>query len=212
MSRLLVPLFILGYLAVLTYGLFCHALYFRTDKHPGMYFIVWDMYCGWSAYETRQHMIGEGESGTYYQLTPPPWGSVQVYGKHDRQTHDYYGTFVVDMARNTLAHTSHEPMTRLFLVEEVWPRKYNLPDHLWTRRYREPKDPQSYFQVRRVTTAGGQILQDQPAWLTRVSHECLMDNPRLRRDMSAGRQFYAISPDAQQQQMVTPASYELPVE
>lgn len=211
MRRLSTGLFILGYLGVLTYGLFCHALYFQNDKHPGMYFIVWDMYCGWSAYETRQHVIGEGESGTYYELTPAPWGAVKPYGDHERQTHDYSGTFVIDMARNTLRHTSHEPMARLFLVEEAWPRKFNLPDELWERRHAEPKDPMSYFQVRRVTTSDGHVIQEKPPWLARISHDCLMNNPRLRKDVSSGRQFYAISPTAHRD-VVTPTSYELPVQ
>lgn len=209
MSRLVIPLFIFGYLGVLAYGLVAHALYFQHDRHAGMYFIVWDMYCGWSAYETRQHVIAEGESGTYYRLTPAPWGAITPYGDHERQTHDYGGTFVIDMARNTLRHTQHEPMTRLLLVEEAWPRKFNLPEEYWAQRYSEPKDKKSYFQVRRVTTAEGQVLQERPSWLARVSHDCLMSNPRLQREVSAGREFYAVNPN-RSREVVTTTSYELP--
>ena len=211
MKRVTIPLFIVGYLGVLVFGLFAHALNYNTTKHPAMYFLVWDMYCGWSAYETRVHVIGEGVSGNYYQLTPGPWGKITPYGDHDRRAHDYAGIYVMDMARNTLRQTSHEPMTRLFLIDEAWPRKYNLPDDLWARRYAEPKDPMSYFQVRRITTPDGQIMQQQPTWLTRVANDCLLDNPRLRRDVSEGRQFYAVSPDPKRDR-VTPASYELPIE
>lgn len=206
-----VTVFILGYLGALGYGLFCHAVTFKTDSHPAMYFLVWDMYCGWSAYETRQHVIAEGESGAFYSLTQPPWGSITPYGAHERQTHDYAGTFVIGMARNTLRQTRHEPMTRMFLVEEAWPRKFNLPDELWNRRFPEAKDPCSYYQVRRVTSPDGTVLQDRPTWLARIAHDCLMDNPRLRRDVSGGRQFYAVSPGSSRSAVV-PTNYELPVE
>jgi hypothetical protein len=211
MKRIAVPLFIVAYLGVLVLGLLSHALKYNTYKHPAMYFIVWDMFCGWSAYETRIHVIGEGASGNYYQLTPGPWGAVKPFGNHDRRTHDYNGTYVVNMAQNTLRQTSHEPMVRVLVVDEAWPRKFNLPDNLWVRRYSEPKDPMSYFQVRRITTPDGEVIQNQPAWLSRVAMDCLMDNPRLRRDMSEGRQYYAIHPDHARGR-VTPASFELPVE
>jgi hypothetical protein len=206
-----IPLFIVGYLGLLGFGLFCHALNYNTNKHPAMYFLIWDMYCGWSAYETRLHVVSEGESGSYYRLIPGPWGAVKPYGNHDRRAHDSTATYVMDMARNTLRQTVHEPMTRLFLVDEAWARKFNLPDDLWARRYPEPKDPLSYFQVRRVTTPEGRVIQNQPAWLARVQTECLMNNPRLRRDVSQGREFYAVSPGRSRGQ-VTPVSYELPVE
>jgi hypothetical protein len=210
MKQLVVTVFVVSYLGALGYGLFAHAVSYRHDVHPAMYFLVWDMYCGWSAYETRQHVVGEGASGTYYRLTPPPWGSASVYGPQERQTHDYPGTFVIDMARNSLRHSSHEPIVRLMLVEEAWPRKYNLPAHLWAKRHNEPRDPVSYFQIRRTTTAEGQLLQDRPTWLTRIAQDCLMDNPRLRRDVSSGRQFYAVSPDRVPGPIV-PTNFELPV-
>ena len=41
---------ITAYLSVLVFGLFAHAFYFHVGSHPSMYFIVWDMLCGWNAY------------------------------------------------------------------------------------------------------------------------------------------------------------------
>lgn len=211
MKRVLVPLFIAGYLGILVYGLVCHAFDYRTGRHPAMYFIVWDMYCGWSAYETRQHVLAEGESGRFYDLTDTPWGTLAPYGGHPRQTHDYAGTYAIGMARNALRHTQHEPMVRLFLVDEAWSRKYNLPDDLWPLRHAERKDPLSYFHVRRVTTPEGQIVQENSTWLTLAAQQCVLDNPRLRRDMTSGRQFYAVSPQVSRGEVI-PTSYELPVE
>src|SRR5690606_11465110 len=113
-------------------------------------------------------------------------------------------------ALNTLRQTDHEPMTRLFVVEEAWPRKYNLPDDLWARRYTEPKDPKSYYQLRGVYTPDGQLTKSGPSWLTRVAQESVMDNPRLVADMKKGRPFYAIEPGANRGHVV-PTAYELPV-
>ena len=50
MKRVLALGFIIAYLGVLTYGNLCHTLRFATSNHPLMYMIVWDMFCGWSAF------------------------------------------------------------------------------------------------------------------------------------------------------------------
>ncbi len=209
MKRWIPQVVIVGYLSVLMYGLFCHALYYKINQHPAMYWIVWDMYCGWSAYETRNHVIGEGESGQYYELAPGPWGSFKPHGDAERRHYDYTGLHSVSLALNTLRHTEHEPMARLLIVEETWPRKYNLSDELWARRYTEPKDKQSYYQMRAIYTPDGRLTHEWPSWLTRVSQECVLDNPRLLADMKKGRPFYAVEPGASRSRVV-PTAYELP--
>ena len=60
-KRWAVSLVIVSYLGSLGYGIVCHTLNFNTASHPGMYFVVWDMFCGWSAYANRLHIVGEGE-------------------------------------------------------------------------------------------------------------------------------------------------------
>ena len=65
-KRWAVSLVIVGYLSSLGYGIVCHTLNFNTASHPAMYFVVWDMFCGWSAYANRVHIIGEGEDNKYY--------------------------------------------------------------------------------------------------------------------------------------------------
>ncbi len=72
MRRWLASGFIASYLAFLGWGIISHALKFHSVSHPIMYFAVWDMFCGWQAYESRVHIVAEGESGQMYQLSPPP--------------------------------------------------------------------------------------------------------------------------------------------
>ena len=73
MKRWLATTFIAAYLFILSGGLACHAMGFAVTSHPLMYFIVWDMFCGWCAYTTQTHVIAEGESMKFYELAPGPW-------------------------------------------------------------------------------------------------------------------------------------------
>ena len=84
MKRWLTHLLISGYLLALFGGIASHTLNLGAVSHPGMYFFVWDMFCGWSSYADRIQVVGEGESGTYYQLAPGPWGEFKPYGKIGR--------------------------------------------------------------------------------------------------------------------------------
>jgi len=46
MKRWLSHFTIAVYLAALSWGIVAHALSFGAASHPGMYFLVWDMFCG----------------------------------------------------------------------------------------------------------------------------------------------------------------------
>ncbi len=72
MRRGIVIGFIVCYLLVLGFGIFSHALGYKSTDHVGMYYLIWDMYCGWSGYEYRQHLVAQGVSGQQYELTPAP--------------------------------------------------------------------------------------------------------------------------------------------
>ncbi len=110
MKRLIAVGTIFAYLGVLVAGLGSHALNYKTDAHPTMYFIVWDMFCGWSAYEDRTHIIGQGESGRYYDLAPAPWGDYRPFGDIERHHYDPFATHAGNLAMNTLRYSDHEPI------------------------------------------------------------------------------------------------------
>src|SRR5262249_43908290 len=82
---LLVVGFIASYLGTLSYGIFCHTLGFGVGAHPLMYFIVWDMFCGWTAYDSRVHVVAETENQKYYDVATPPWGEFHPWGHLGRQ-------------------------------------------------------------------------------------------------------------------------------
>jgi hypothetical protein len=208
MPRWISHLLIGSYLAALGFGLFAHAFTFLKTSHPAMYFVVWDMYCGWSAYEQRYHILGEGESGTYYELAPGPWGDFSAFGSCGRHHYDVFGQFAQRIADNTLAHTEHEPILRVLLVEEAWPKKYNLPDELWALQHAGPKEPHSYFHLRSIYAPDGRCLHRGADFLARQYELAVMSNPRLRSDMRKGHTIFATGPSDPSASQVVPASWE----
>ncbi len=192
MKRWLIHLTIFSYLGCLSWGIFAHGTQTSPNASPAMYYIVWDMFCGWNAYTTRHHVIAEGESGKYYNVAPGPWGEFQPYGSQDRRQYDPSGKYCGKMGLNTLKHTAHEPITRVFVIEESWPKKYNMPDSYWALRYDEPKNISRYYHTRQVLTGEGYVLQNHSQWMSQQSQKIVLDNPQLRRDMSRNRPFFAV--------------------
>jgi hypothetical protein len=98
------------------------------------------------------------------------------------------------MAQNTIRHTQHEPLRRIISVEESWPKKYNLPDHLWALRTGEPKDPMSYFWVRNVYAPDGEPWEGHPDFLQQLYADAVFKNPRLHADSTRGKPMFVINP------------------
>jgi hypothetical protein len=211
MRRWIASTFIAGYLGTLCFGLFAHSMNFARLSHPAMYFIVWDMYCGWSAYETRVHLIAEGESGAYYALNPTPWRAFVPFGAYERVNYDHNGSFIPELARNALAHTRHERIVRVMMVEEAWSKKFNLSDSLWDLRYDVPKEPYSYYHVLATHNSSGECLQRSLGWIAYQNELGVLDNPRLRADVRKGHTVFAANPHAMRDANVTPAGFEWPV-
>lgn len=194
MKRWLSAIFITTYLATLTLGICSHTLKWGTNSHPVMYFVLWDMFCGWSAYEQRFHIIAEGESGAYYDVANAPWRRFTPFGDVARHHYDGFGHTFQRTVINTLKQTEHEPIHRVFVVEENWHKKYNLPDSLWRLRFDEPKEPHSYYWLRMTFNSDGEALYLAPDFITYVNGLTIADNPRLMADARRGRPFYAVSP------------------
>lgn len=184
--------FISAYLAVLGGGLFCHTFGWNAGAHPLMYFVVWDMFCGWSAYDTRFHVLAEGVSGEYYDVLPGPWGDLHPHGNLSRHHYDIDGVYAGRMAMNVLRHTSHEDVTRLLVVEETWPKKFNMPDDQWVARFDGPKNPKRYYTLRNVITADGVLLQSYPGWVNGEAGRAVMSNPRLAAESHRAKPFLAV--------------------
>ena len=112
------------YLLMLVFGLFSHALGYKSTDHVGMYFLVWDMYCGWCGYEVRHHIVAQGESGQYYELSPPPWGDFVAFGAAGRHDYDCSASFTGTLTIRrpmSFSHTSPAVTNSLRMVSRCRP-------------------------------------------------------------------------------------------
>jgi len=194
MKRWITSLGIGAYLMALTVGFVSHALDVGTACHPIMYFLIWDMFCGWSGYEGRMQLIGEGETGKFYELAPGPWGEFHPYGFIDRHHYDPNHTNGFVLANNVLKHTKHEPMVRLFVVEEEYPKKFNIPAAQFEAYYGKPRERHPYYHLRFILTPAGEVMSQQPGWHAVQYNMSMGDNPRLMADAYHNRPFIPAGP------------------
>lgn len=211
MKRWLSYLCISTYLGALLFGCVSHAFDVLPNCHPIMYFLVWDMFCGWAGYEGRMQVIGEGESGKFYELAPAPWGEYHPYGYLGRQHYDPECRQGERIGHMCLRHTQHEPMVRMFVVEQEYPKRFNLPDAQYEAYYGKPKDNYTYCHTRFVVTPHGEILSSQPTWFLYQYHLALRDNPRLMSDARRSQPFLpaGLMNDSRGAYSTTPSSANL---
>ncbi len=207
MKRSIAVAVIAGYLGVLSWGIVSHTLSVGNVSHPGMFYIVWDMFCGWSGYESRQHLVAEGVSGNHYLLTPSPWGEFQPYGPAYRTDYDNYAVHSGKIARNVLLHTKHEPIARVYLIEESWSKRYNMPDYIWKLQFEEEKKKKSYYNTRVVYNGQCEPIQWNDTFTSIAYNRDLMADPRLARYRREAQPYYVVAPGfVAPDQLVTPAS------
>jgi hypothetical protein len=175
-------LFIGCYLAVLSSGIVGHAMKIGLAGNALSYFVVWDMFCGWQAYDQRTHLIAESESGRYYDMREP-WGEFQPFGSLGRIQYDVYSHMIPKHIDHILSHTRHEPIDAVYVVQEVWPKQYNLPERLWKQNFGRERDKISYYHLRAVCNKHGGVLTLNPDWINQQRLNSISDNPRLRHEV-----------------------------
>ena len=185
-GRWCVGLFIGCYLSILTLGIVAHSLKIGLSGNTLSYYVVWDMFCGWNAYDQRTHLIAESESGRYYEVSEP-WEAFRPYGKLGRIQYDVYNHMVSKHIDHILSHTKHEPVNRVFVVQEFWPKQYNLPESLWKQNFGRERDKLSYYHLRAVCNNEGRFVNNYPDWLNQQQMNAVGDNPRLRHEVQQAR-------------------------
>ncbi|MCA9067133.1 MAG: hypothetical protein KDA96_28935, partial [Planctomycetaceae bacterium] len=118
------------YVGSLSFGVIAHALKVGLCGNTLSYFVVWDMFCGWTAWDVRTHLIAESTSGKYYEVKEP-WGEFHPFGHIARIHYDHTNHLLPRHVRNILRHSSHDPVSRVYVIEEIWPKQYNLPPDLY---------------------------------------------------------------------------------
>lgn len=187
--RWLQGLFISCYLLSLAWGIAAHALKVGLVGNTVSYFFVWDMFCGWQAYDNRTHIIGEDANGNHFTIREP-WGAFTPFGNVDRIDYDVSNNLIPRHIRHVLDHSQHPPIDRVYVVQEIWPKQYNVPDHLWARYFYEAKDQMSYFNLRAICNASGTPLETYPDWFNAQTLQAIADNPRLQRAAQQANPYY----------------------
>ena len=175
-------LFIACYLLVLSCGIVAHALKIGLAGNTFSYYVVWDMFCGWQAYDQRTHLIASTESGDYYELREP-WGEFCPFGGLGRLQYDLSNEMTSRHIDHLVRHTQHEPIESVYVVQEVWPKQYNLPERLWQQNFGNERDKTSYYHLRAICSKTGRVVRLYPDWLNQQTLNSIGDNPRLRREV-----------------------------
>jgi hypothetical protein len=188
-KRLLTTALIATYISALTWGVGAHVMKFGLQGNSFSYFFVWDMFCGWQAYDNRTPIIAEGESGQFYDVRGP-WGEFTPFGSVARIHYDVTNQLTGNHVRNVLAHTAHEPITNVFVIQEVWPKQFNMPAHLWAQYFEEPQDKTKYYHLRAILNDLGTAQRTYPDWYENQTLLSVADNPRLQRAAQSAQPFY----------------------
>lgn len=193
------------YIGFLSWGTLAHAFKVGTDGNTISYWAVWDMFCGWSAWDSRTHIVAKGASGTYYEVKEP-WGEFQPFGHLARIHYDHTNHLLPKHIRNILSRTEHEEITQVYVVEEVWPKQYNMPPRLYDFYFDRENDKQSYFNVRAVCRDDGSAVAVYPTWDSKQRLSHIYDNPRLRKQASQATSMYSplFTPNSGRQQPMFP--------
>ncbi|MEQ9406282.1 MAG: hypothetical protein RIK87_01095 [Fuerstiella sp.] len=182
--------FIAAWVCALSWGIVAHALKVGLCGNTLTYFVVWDMFCGWTAWDQRTHIIAEGASGQYYEVNEP-WGEFHPFGHVARIHYDNTNHLLPRHIRNVISHTSHEPIDRVYVVEEVWPKQYNLPPKLYAHYFNRPNDRMSYFHLRAICSDDGVPARVFPDWHAQQRLNSVYDNPRLQRQSRQATSLYS---------------------
>ncbi len=190
-TKLILSLAFIGaYISALTYGVVGQTLKDGTCGVTLSYFVVWDMFCGWTAWDQRIHVIAEGESGKYYEVKEP-WGEFHPFGHVGRIHYDYTNHLLPRHIDNIISHTAHESISNVYVVEEVWPKQYNVPKKLFDHYFARPNDKLSYYHLRAVCMDDGMPVKLFPDWHAQQQLNSVYDNPRLRQQAAQATSLYS---------------------
>ena len=183
--------FVACYMTVLAAGIVGHTLKVGLVRNTLSYFVVWDMFCGWAAYDVRTHVIAESSDGRYFDVREP-WGEFRPFGSLGRLQYDFSTQLAPKFIPHVLERTDHPPIDCVYLVEEAWPKQFNLPESLWESHFGGEPDKTTYFHLRAVCGADGRYLNVFPEWLQQQKLNSIADNPRLQREVSQARSSFGM--------------------
>ena len=185
---------IAAYLCALATGIALHGLNLPGKASAPAYFVVWDMFCNWNGYEARVRYIGEGESGQHYDLAIDSLGP-SLHGSIARDHYDFDGRYVPKLAAVAAMRTDHEPLSRIYVVEENWSKQFNRSPTAYQRLHARPYERVVHRNVRCVVDTSGHVLEARRPWFAMQHTQAVMSNPTIAAQSRRGRPLYAAASD-----------------
>lgn len=150
--RLLVTGFVLSYIAAVLFFFYCHLLG-QTRGMPWGYFWTWDMFPNYASFSARRMALGETEAGRYVKVFPTNKMHFRRGGsgdltRFDLPRNDVALRFAVEKTLAANAREQNPDRVRyVFLVEEYWPVKFNLPNDLYEKAFGEENPNRHSFRI-----------------------------------------------------------------
>lgn len=143
---------IAAYLGTTAFYLARHALG-KPSPTPLGYCFTWDMFPWHYSESCRRVALGQRRSGEYVQLVPCGLQQFRggVHGGLTRVDLDRRGGWFRPTVEQTLRLTGagggSDPVTQVWLCEEYWPVKFNLPPEVYVEQTGRPRPERRYWRV-----------------------------------------------------------------
>ncbi len=109
-----------------------------TGPDPWAYFFTWDMYPFYRTTSSRPLAFGRTKNGTCVELLPSPlqefrWGLDGTATRTDMDRGFRYTSSTIRKVLRSSKHADHNPIVHVYVIEEYWPARFNLPDDVYSR-------------------------------------------------------------------------------
>lgn len=150
--RLLVLGLIVTYLAAGGFYFYRHLLGDTSQSAFG-YFWTWDMFPNYPSFSARRLALGQTRGGRFVQVFPTEQVRFRRGGHRDLTRFDLprndaaLRTAVAETLETYPPEQMDDPITYVFLIENYWPVRFNLPDDLYQQVYDEENPRRQAWRI-----------------------------------------------------------------
>jgi hypothetical protein len=173
-------------------------------RHPVVYFFTWDMFPGTVDVSPRHTAVATTRSGAFLELVPNATMRFRggVHGGLTRADLDRSGVRLRPLVDHALAWSrsrlAEDPIVRVTLLEQTWPRRLNLSDDLYEAWAGEPKRDVRYWRMIETLDVAPPAARASRPWSAPLKGQVPSGWPELERNeagMISQVKSSALSPD-----------------
>jgi hypothetical protein len=152
LRRLPALLVIAAYLGASGWYFYRHALG-DAAAEPAAYLFTWDMFPNYPSWSARRIAVAQTRSGRYLRILPSRGqqfrrGRDGEHSRFDLPRSDAAFQQAVDRTLRThWPIDPADPVVYVFLLEQYWPVRFNLPDDLYESVYGEPNPRRRSWRI-----------------------------------------------------------------